>query len=95
MPSPAAKAEGRSRAAQRPGLGTQYGEAQDSRVVETTFTRASSSPLLVTELRYDDHAGLVARGIPVDPPRDPRAAENDLRDRAQAFPEPGFAQPPP
>jgi hypothetical protein len=96
-PPSASKSEGggRARAAARPGLGTQFGESQESRVVETTFTRASATPSTVAELRYDDRAGLIARGIPVDPPRDPRAAENERRDRAQAFPEPRFAQPPP
>jgi hypothetical protein len=81
-------------AAPRPGLGTQYGETDDSRVVETTFVRATRSPTWMSELRYDDRAGLLARGIAVDPPRDPRAAENELRDEATAFPEPHFAQPP-
>ncbi len=94
-PSASKSAAGRASAAARPGLGTQFGESQESRVIETTFTRASATPATVAELRYDDRAGLVARGIPVDPPRDPRAADNELRDRAQAFPEPRFAQPPP
>jgi hypothetical protein len=94
-PMPAAKAEGAARAAQRPGLGTQFGEAQDSRVFETTFVRATASPAWVSELRYDDRAGLLARGVPVDPPRDPRAAENELRDLAEPFPGTRFAQPPP
>jgi len=93
-PRPAPKAEGAARAAQRPGLGTQFGEAQDSRVFETSFVRATTSPAWVSELRYDDRAGLLARGIPIDPPRDPRAAENALRDQAEAFPQ-RFAQPPP
>jgi hypothetical protein len=95
-PQPPRKAaEGAARAAQRPGLGTQFGEAQDSRVFETTFVRATTSPAWISELRYDDRAGLLARGIPVDPPRDPRAYENDLRDQARAFPQTRFAQPPP
>jgi hypothetical protein len=91
----APKSADAARAAQRPGLGTQFGERDDSRVVETTFMRAARSPAWVSEVRYDDRAGLLARGIPVDPPRDPRAAENELRDEATAFPEPHFAQPPP
>jgi hypothetical protein len=95
-PMPAAKTtDGAARAAQRPGLGTQFGEAQDSRVFETTFVRATASPAWVSELRYDDRPGLLARGIPVDSPRDPRAAENDLRDQAEPFPGTRFAQPPP
>jgi hypothetical protein len=83
------------RAEQRPGLGTQFGEAADSRVVEVGFVRASASPSWVSELRYDDRAGLLARGIVLDPPRDPRAAENVRRDEAESFPGARFAQPPP
>jgi len=94
-PMPAPKAQGPSRAAERPGLGTQFGEADDSRVVETTFVRATTTPAWGSELRYDDRAGLLARSIPVDLPRDPRAAENEARDQAQPFPGTRFAQPPP
>jgi hypothetical protein len=83
-------------ATSRPGLGTQFGEARVSHVEETTFVRASASPSSVAELRYDDRDGLLSRGIQVDPPaRDPRDAENELRDTAQPFPESRFAQPPP
>jgi hypothetical protein len=80
----------------RAGLGTQFGESRDSRVVETSFVRANGAPMAVAELRYDDREGLVSRGIQLTPPvRDPRSAENDLRDTAQAFPGSRFAQPPP
>jgi hypothetical protein len=78
----------------RPGLGTQFGETQQSRVEETTFVRADSRPTRVEELRYDDRAGLLSRGIALTPPPDPRRDENALRDTAQAFPETRFAQPP-
>ena len=81
--------------ATRPGLGTQFGEARESHVVETTFVRADSSPNVVAEVRYDDREGLLSRGIDLSPPRDPRDAENELRDTAQAFPPSRFAQPPP
>jgi hypothetical protein len=81
---------------ERAGLGTQFGESRDSHVVETSFVRASAAPMAVSELRYDDREGLVSRGIQLTPPaRDPRDAENDLRDTAQAFPGSRFAQPPP
>ena len=63
--------------------------------METSFVRAESSPMTVAELRYDDRDGLLSRGIQLDPPvRDPRDAENDLRDTAQPFPGSRFAQPP-
>jgi hypothetical protein len=95
-PAPADKsAEGASSGA-RPGLGTQFGESRESHVMETSFVRADSSPMTIAELRYDDREGLLSRGIQLDPPvRDPRDAENDLRDTAQPFPASRFAQPPP
>ena len=98
-PSPAAapsKSASGAAAAARPGLGTQFGETRESRVVETSFVRATTSPMALSELRYDDRDGLLSRGIQLDPPaRDPRDAENELRDTAQAFPGSRFAQPPP
>src|ERR1019366_5383169 len=81
--------------ATRPGLGTQFGETRESHVVETTFVRGDTSPNVLLEIRYDDREGLLARGIDLSPPRDPRDAENDLRDSARAFPQSRFAQPPP
>ncbi len=111
-PSPAPAAEGAGAASEsrrassapaddslsndRPGLGTQFGEARESHVMEVAFVRADRGPVAVSELRYDDRDGLLARGIQLDPPwRDPREVENDLRDSAQAFPTSRFAQPPP
>jgi hypothetical protein len=82
-----------ARAESRPGLGTQFGEAHTSYVEEVTFERADASPMMTSELRYDDRDGLVARGIVVAP-RDARQAEIDLRDRAEPFPGTRFAQPP-
>jgi hypothetical protein len=78
-------------AAARPGLGTEFGEAHESHVSETSFTRADARPMAVQEVRYDDRQGLVARGIL---PRDEREEENQRRDTAQAFPETRFAQAP-
>jgi hypothetical protein len=95
-PPPPSKSAGGAAAASRPGLGTQFGESRESRVVETNFVRSASSPMAIAELRYDDRDGLLSRGIELDPPvRDPRDAENELRDSAQAFPRSCFAQPPP
>jgi hypothetical protein len=49
-------------------LGTEYGESRDSRVQEVRFERASrTSPALVSVLRYDNRAGLLARGIEIEP----------------------------
>jgi hypothetical protein len=80
--------------AQRSGLGTQFGEAHDSRVQETSFVRADAAPMSVAELRYDDRAGLLARGITLPPRPGERWAENLRRDGAQPFPDSRFAQPP-
>lgn len=79
---------------QRPGLGTEFGEAHESHVIETGFVRADARPMRVEEIRYDDRDGLMSRGLMVPPQPDPRDDENDLRDRAQPFPESRFAQPP-
>jgi hypothetical protein len=89
-----ASADAAAPPASRPGLGTQFGETHDSHVDETSFVRADATPLTVSELRYDDRQGLVARGIPVPPPWDERRAEIELRDGARAFPDTRFAPPP-
>jgi hypothetical protein len=47
----------------------------------------------VSELRYDDRAGLLARGIALPRERQWRA-DLDRRDSATPFPESRFAQPP-
>ena len=45
-------------------IGTQYGEREDSSVVEVAFERRSKThPSAVLTLRYDDYNGLAARGI--------------------------------
>jgi hypothetical protein len=83
----------KAEAEERPGLGTEFGEAHTSEVEEVSFVRAGSTPTTVAQLWYDDRDGLIARGIPVAPP-DAREAETHLRDTAQPFAE-RFAQPPP
>lgn len=56
-----------SERAERPGLGTAFGERTHSPVVQMEFQRARpSSPDVVLATRYNDHAGLVALGIDVD-----------------------------
>jgi hypothetical protein len=78
---------------ERPGLGTEFGEAHQSEVSEVAFVRADPNPWTVSQVWYDDRDGLVARGIPLYP-RDDREAETRLRDTAQPFAD-RFAQPPP
>jgi len=85
---------GRSRAP-RPGLGTEFGEERESRVVEVAFVRARSRPDAVLELRYDDRAGLIALGIDVDRRRAARADDRWLRETADPFRRGAFAEPPP
>jgi hypothetical protein len=74
----------------RDNLGTEYGESVSSSAYETSFVRASRTrPADLITLRYDDHAGLVARGIlPEHPPVASSCGP-------QAFPQNRFAAPPP
>jgi hypothetical protein len=88
----AVKGEGGSAA--RKGLGTEFGESQSSSVVETRFVRADPRPAVITELRYDDRDGLLARGIRIFPEPAPPNAENELRDTADPFPASRFAEAP-
>ena len=46
-----------------PGLGTQYGEHRYSPVSEVAFQRASSAPVSVLAVYYDNREGLARRGI--------------------------------
>jgi hypothetical protein len=77
----------------RPGLGTEFGESRYSAASYTKFVRSASRPIAIAELRYNDVAGLVALGIPVQPIPD----EGEIMMRETADPFPGdnrFAQPP-
>lgn len=57
---------GEHRQADRPGLGTAFGERTHSPVVQVEFARARpGSPDFVLATRYNDHSGLVALGIDV------------------------------
>jgi hypothetical protein len=78
---------------QKDNLGTEYGEARESRVLEVSFERANRSrPVSVVTLRYDDESGLEARGIRVHPRRE---RPSWRRDEPVAFPDSRFAPPPP
>jgi hypothetical protein len=77
----------------RAGLGTEFGESRYSAASYTKFVRASQKPIAVAELRYNDTAGLIALGIPVQPIPDP--GEIMTRETADPFPGDGrFATPP-
>jgi hypothetical protein len=94
--SPAAPSRGEaSAAAERPGLGTEFGEEHRSVVERAPFVRESARPAALLTLRYDDRDGLLALGIDVD--RRWRASANDraLRESADPFRGERFAQPPP
>src|SRR5437899_1514386 len=82
------------KAPERPGLGTEFGEAVSSQVTEVPFERALLRPEAVIGARYDDRAGLVALGIEVD---GGALTEAELRRSAEPFPvvERGYAAPPP
>jgi hypothetical protein len=106
-PPPAPQADARSgapaasaapeRRAERRGLGTEFGEERGSPVQRVAFERARPRPDAVLTLRYDDRAGLLALGIPVDgvrPVRDEawlrRTADPFRRDVGYATPPPGW-----
>lgn len=77
----------------RPGLGTEFGESRYSAASFTRFVRAANRPIAVAELRYNDHAGLVALGIHAEPLPDER--EIMLRETADPFPgDHTYARPP-
>jgi hypothetical protein len=76
----------------RPGLGTEFGEQRYSAASFTKFMRAAHRPIAIAELRYNDVAGLVALGIPVQPM--PDAREIMARETADPFPGDRFARPP-
>jgi hypothetical protein len=81
---------------QRPGLGTEYGEATHSPIREVSFVRASAGrPSVLLGLRYNDRPGLLAVGIDVDNVWGPD--DTYLRQTAHPFPVSthGFSTPPP
>lgn len=75
------------------GIGTGYGEDRYSPASETTFERRSRRPDSKLAIYYDDHQGLIARGVirPYYPPP-PRPYEPNPFPHS---PDPGFAPPPP
>jgi len=79
-------------ARERLGLGTEFGEQRSSAASYTRFVRAAGRPVAIAELRYNDAAGLLALGIPVQPM--PDGDEVMTRETANPFPGDRFAQPP-
>jgi len=82
----------------RPGLGTDYGEAVSSPTYEVEFVRANPvRPSVVLGVRYNDREGLLAMGIDVDGRDWSWWREEDLRRTADPFPVDNrrFAAPPP
>jgi hypothetical protein len=77
---------------ERLGLGTEFGEQRTSAASFTRFVRATGRPVAIAELRYNDAAGLIALGIPVQPL--PDTDELMTRETANPFPGDRFAQPP-
>jgi hypothetical protein len=76
----------------RLGLGTEFGEQRYSAASYTRFVRAANRPVAIAELRYNDAAGLIALGVPVQPL--PGVGELMLRETADPFPGDRFARPP-
>jgi hypothetical protein len=71
---------------ERPGLGTEFGEAVASHIQEVEFVRANSSvPAVILGVRYNDHDGLVAMGVNVDGVY-PWPGDTELRRTADPFP---------
>jgi hypothetical protein len=79
---------------ERRGLGTEFGEARESRIGSTSFDRANpTTPSQVVAFRYNDRAGLLSLGIHIQPVYP--TADLSLRETAEPFRTNGFAQPPP
>jgi len=76
----------------RSGLGTEFGEAVASEIRQVPFGRANATvPAYVLGARYNDRAGLLALGIPLD-----GCDDLALRQTASPFPvsAPRYARPP-
>jgi hypothetical protein len=93
--SGAAEAPMARRDAERPGLGTEFGERHGSAVEEVPFERASSRPAALMTLRYDDRRGLLAAGVDLDRWAWGRPDDQWLRERANPFrSSAAYAEPP-
>ena len=82
------------REAREQGIGTGYGEDGYSPATETKFERKGRRPNARMAIYYDDHSGLVTRGVIHRPPPPRRP----IRQEPNPFPysyDQGFAPPPP
>ena len=71
----------------RYNLGTQYGETEKSEAINVTFVRANPKrPKHILTLHYDDHPGLVSRGV---------LSGSNQSSYPKPFPQNSFAPPPP
>ena len=88
--APSAAASGRAMAAEAAPrkLGTGHGEREWSPIGQTEFTRATRSPVQVSQLRYDSTRALIAMGVL------PRRDWHDDNRGPRAFPG-GFVPDPP
>jgi hypothetical protein len=69
---------------ERPGLGTEFGEAVASQIQEVEFVRANASaPSVILGVHYNDHDGLLAMGVNVD---GVYPWDSELRRTADPFP---------
>ncbi|TDK24339.1 hypothetical protein E2F46_08605 [Luteimonas aestuarii] len=89
--SPAAEAHG-AVAEQQQRIGTGHGQREWSPTQGTSFVRASTQPVQLTQLRYDSPHALVAAGIL---PRTPQWQSSRGPRAPQAFPTGFVADPPP
>lgn len=87
--APASRAADAAMPQARQRMGTGHGAREWAPTTRTTFERASSRPVQLTQLRYDDEDTLVARGVL---PRWERPWDREQRPRA--FPD-GFVADPP
>jgi hypothetical protein len=70
---------------ERPGLGTEFGEAVASNIQEVEFLRANGTvPAVILGVRYNDRDGLLAMGVNVDGVY--RWPDTELRRTADPFP---------
>lgn len=90
------RSQNADRDAERPGLGTEFGERRSSRVYTVDFRRAHRRPDAVLAVRYNDRDGLLALGIRLERRQWPDQEEVWRRETAQPFGNvPTFAPPPP
>jgi hypothetical protein len=80
-PAPAAEPQ-----AQEKSLGTGHGRSEGAEARYVQFERESDLPNEVITIRYDTRANLVARGIIVEPVREPRREPNPFPARFVADP---------